>query len=134
MNPTSVRNLLLSLGLASGLGAAVNGCSSQDPGGPNGTGDGLGGDNGLGGYNRGVGGGNLLGPGGAGGTENIAGMNGSFDAGAGGVFGTGGNMLRGGASGQTGEPPEAGADSGGDAMSTAGDDGSTSSDADPTGG
>lgn len=29
MNPTTVRNLLLSLGLATGLGGSTNGCSSQ---------------------------------------------------------------------------------------------------------
>ena len=41
MNPTSVRTLLLSLGLATGIASSVNGCSSQSgsapPGGAGGS-------------------------------------------------------------------------------------------------
>jgi hypothetical protein len=55
MNPTTVRNLLLSLGLATGLGASTNGCSSHQDSPPQG---------GAGGASAGAGGATLPGTGG----------------------------------------------------------------------
>jgi hypothetical protein len=73
MKPTSVRNLLLSLGLATGIAGSADGCSSHSTSTPDGTGGsqnigGAGGSQNLGGFC-----GNCMG-------QNAAGAGGHLDA------------------------------------------------------
>ena len=111
MKPTTVRDLLLGLGLTAGLGGLVQACSSQDnpPSHPdNGNEGGINGGGGAGGTM-----GNANAGGFTGGTGGVGNAVGGFP-GAGGFtnFGTGGNAIRGGAPGQLDASDDATSDGG----------------------